>query len=158
MSILHSTPSVVNPSTANPRDSWPVWTDRRWTLSPQPIKFGLADRLWFGETTALLLTATAFELIEEDDGEAVDDLWLDLEDESREEFRAFLRMLGSPATGWSTWLRLCSTGSPLPVSDRDEPRPTAFDGFIPTIADDLEAAELLNGSAGLLDADDDLAE
>jgi hypothetical protein len=103
---------------------------------------------WFAETTALLLTGLALDLIENgpatgtDMSDEVDLLWLDLDAENKAAFQAFLELTESPASGWSTWLWLVTHGTPVefdaPVSD--EPRPTAEDRYEPT---DAETAEYL---------------
>lgn len=125
---------------SNPRDSWPAWTDERWTIT-EPIDFaGLASRLWMSETTALYITRTTIEAVElglEDDPDRV---FARLEPQNRESFATFLKLIGSPVATWPEWLALCVAGSPIDYRPAFDYRPSRDEAYDPTAED--EAAYL----------------
>jgi hypothetical protein len=135
MSIIRSTRPAVNSAA----DSWPAWTDQRWTLGPEATN-PLDDVAFLAEVARrpgrCMTDAefTAWKLAQVSDGAPM------------------------------AWLPVTPTASVLanltPVYFNtsiiaDDYRPSADFGFAPTITDDLEAVELLNAEVD--DHDDDFA-
>lgn len=114
-------------------------------VEPTPSRLSDPDRLWMAETTALLFTMDAVEAIEEgrtDDARTTLD---GIEPENVEAFRSFVKMFGSTATDWASWLKLCLEGSPVAF---EPPTPRRVGNFGPTLEEDAERLGYEHGNLG----------
>ncbi len=155
---IPATPAPVEPVVveANPRDSWPAWTDEVWTITPAVEEAPKAEA-WLAETVALFLTGLAVEMIETGEVDGALELYHTSEPENRTAFDAFTS--GEIETGdWLGWLNLVQFGCPVSFPEpskpapskprgqieKDGPRPSVFYGTIQTREQEAEAVELLN--------------
>jgi hypothetical protein len=140
-------PAVEVPAPANPRDSWPAWTDEGfWTITPEPAsdidlsgfapiapaKVEAFDDHARGAAVALMITRTAIEA-------GNDAPYFLLDRDSRESFWGFVRSLGWPVATWDGWLELCRFGSPVSFPEPIVVKPTRKGPFAPSAEDMAEA-------------------
>jgi hypothetical protein len=132
MTILHATLPLVKITAANPRDSWPAWTDRiSFTVTPEPT-INLSDPAFLAEPA--LRSPRCLTRAEHDAWRAENpghsrppEAWLPVNRASS------VRVNLTPWTGIH----------PLHVEPEDTYRPTAGPDFAPTVEDQNEYLAML---------------
>jgi hypothetical protein len=157
-----------SPVESNPRDSWPDWTDERWTIiededfdalplsADSETASGPTDS-WMAEMVASNLTSMALGMIEDGETDEALGLYDATEPEFRAAFDTWILGLDLPSLDWLSWLNLCQAGSkvefkspvvarPASKFDAEGYRPTTFLGFIQTRPMEDQAMRILNNA------------